>query len=309
MNNLKLVIVSFMLVYMAQDMSAQSKGVDVIQLENSDGPDAWKVFTEVPRKNGDFHVLGVKVPSMELYFPSEKVENMTCILICPGGGYRISSFTKEGRKVAQKLNEIGIVAAVLRYRLPSEITNKKAPWIPLQDAQLAIQYLKQHAAELNLNPNSVGVMGFSAGGHLAASVSNLFMYPQREDLKTELIRPDFSVLIYPVITMDQSFTHMGSRKNLLGDEPSPENVALFSIEKQVTKETPPAFLLHSKDDTTVPIKNSRTYRDACVVNEVSAVLYELNSGGHGFGLGTENSGEWFSFLADWLGTTVKNSGK
>lgn len=277
----------------------------VIQLMAGDSPDDYKVFVSETGSDLNVRVSGVKVPSIELYIPSGK-KNMPCVMICPGGGYRILSYLKEGQLLAEEFNKIGIAAAVLRYRLPAEKAEKKAPWMPLIDAQLGLQYLNTHAKELGLNKDKIGIMGFSAGGHLAASASTLFKQAQQADMVVDDIRPDFSILIYPVITMKEDFTHKGSKSNLLGGNPSPENIDLFSLEQQVTKRTPPTFLLHAVDDGGVPIENSRQYRDACVAAKVQVVLYELKAGGHGFGLGTSKSGEWFHFLSQWLDTTVSN---
>ncbi len=292
-------IVLVMIFTVSMNVLSQSQ-FETIQLMKGDSPEDYKLFKEELRTDKNIQVTEVKVPSLELFIPKNGKKNMPCVMICPGGAYRILSFLKEGRLLAEEFNKIGVAAAVLRYRLPAESTYKASPWIPLEDAQLGLQYLEQHAKMLGLNKDKIGVMGFSAGGHLAASASTLFKYPQQEGMQINEIRPDFSILIYPVITMKNDFTHQGSKNNLLGTNPSQDNVDFFTLENQVSKQTPPTFLLHAKDDGAVPIENSRNYRDACVANDVPVVLYELNAGGHGFGLGRDQSGEWFHFLAQWM---------
>lgn len=297
-NSILLMSIAFSLNVFSQSQAS------IVQLMKGDSPEDYTIFKETPRPNNDIHVSGVKVPAMELYIPEGGKKNMACVLICPGGGYRILSFIKEGRLLAAEFNKIGIAAAVLRYRLPAETEVKSEPWMPLVDAQLGLQYLNQNAGSLGLNKQKIGIMGFSAGGHLAASASTLFRFPQQNGMIINEIRPDFSILVYPVITMNNDFTHQGSKNNLLGANPLEKDVKLFTLEKQVTKNTPPTFLIHAKDDTVVPIENSRRYRDACVENNVNAVLYELNAGGHGFGLGRPESGKWFQFLSEWLLRTL-----
>lgn len=204
--------------------------------------------------------------------------NGTAIVICPGGGYGGLVTGGEGHGIAKWLNGHGITGVVLEYRLP-----KGRSMVPLLDAQRAIRTVRANAKQWLVNPKRVGIMGFSAGGHLASTAGTHFDAgdPTADTAVAQAsCRPDFMVLVYPVITMDAK-THQGSKRKLLGNDPSPELLALFSNEKQVTKQTPPAFLAHAKDDKPVPIENSRVFHAALVKHQVPTKLLELPSGGHG----------------------------
>jgi acetyl esterase/lipase len=202
------------------------------------------------------------------------------------------------------LNGFGVTAFVLSYRLPADAIMAEKSIGPLQDAQEAIRRVRRNAAMWHIDPHRIGIMGFSAGGHLAASASTRFaerVYPPTD---TTSARPDFSILIYPVISMEASMTHGGSRQNLLGANPSAETVRLFSCDERVTADTPPAFLAHSADDGSVPVKNSTKYMEALVRHNVPCELHVYERGGHGYGLGkgkgTETS--WPEACARWLRT-------
>jgi len=192
--------------------------------------------------------------------------NGTVVVICPGGGYGGLVIKPEGHGIAEWFNGHGITGVVLQYRLP-----KGRSMVPLLDARRAIQLARSKAAEWGCDPGKVGVMGFSAGGHLAATAATYF---------DKASRPDFAILVYPVITMGES-THGGSRKKLLGDDPSPEQIRRFSNELQVSADTPPTYLTHALDDSVVPIANSRMFAEAMKVHKVPCGLLELPSGGHG----------------------------
>ncbi len=195
-----------------------------------------------------------------------KKPNGTAIVICPGGGYGVLVKGPEGHGIAKWLNKHGITGVVLEYRLP-----RGRPYVPLLDAQQAIRTVRQNAEKWKINPKRVGIMGFSAGGHLASTAGTHF---------TKETRPDFMILVYPVITMGAT-THLGSRRNLLGRNPSEELMNLFSNEKQVTKETPPTFLAHAKDDRPVPPSNSKAFYDALQEKKIPSEYLELPRGGHG----------------------------
>jgi acetyl esterase/lipase len=204
--------------------------------------------------------------------------NGAAIVICPGGGYGGLVTEAEGHGIAAWLNRHGITGVVLEYRLPAG-----RPWVPLLDAQRAIRATRAHASEWGLAPACIGIMGFSAGGHLASTAGTHFQEgdPQAQDLVERVsCRPDFVLLVYPVITMGD-LTHAGSRTNLLGKEPTPELVELFSNEKQVTDRTPPTFLAHARDDQPVPPDNSRAFYAALQAHKVPCEYLELPSGGHG----------------------------
>jgi len=204
--------------------------------------------------------------------------NGTAAVICPGGGYGGLVTGGEGHGIAAWLNRHGITGVVLEYRLP-----KGRSFVPLLDAQRAIRHVRSHATDWGVDPTKIGIIGFSAGGHLASTAATHFDDgdPKSQDAVAKAgCRPDFTILIYPVVTMGEK-THGGSKKNLLGAAPTAEMVELFSNEKQVTAKTPPAFLAHAKDDRVVVPENSRAFHDALLTHKVPAKYLELPSGGHG----------------------------
>lgn len=204
--------------------------------------------------------------------------NGTAVVICPGGGYGGLVTGGEGHGIAKWLNGFGITGIVLEYRLPAGRT-----YVPLLDAQRAIRTARHHASDWKLDPQRIGIIGFSAGGHLASTAGTHFDAGDKSasDPVTQVsCRPDFMILVYPVITMG-TVTHGGSRSNLLGKSPTPELVDLFSNEKQVTEKTPPTFLAHAIDDKPVPPENSRMFYAALQAHKVPSKYLELPSGGHG----------------------------
>ncbi len=204
--------------------------------------------------------------------------NGTAVVICPGGGYGTLVTGGEGHGIAQWLNRHGITGVVLEYRLPAG-----RPYVPLLDAQRAIRTIRANAEDWGVEPTRVGIMGFSAGGHLASTAGTHFDEGDAaaiDPVNRLSSRPDFMILVYPVILMDES-THRGSRNNLLGATPDAELIQRFSNEKQVTARTPPTFLAHAVDDKPVPIEHSRAFHKALQAHKVPSTLLELPSGGHG----------------------------
>jgi acetyl esterase/lipase len=204
--------------------------------------------------------------------------NGTAIVICPGGGYRIQVVGPEGHGIAAWLNRHGITGAVLEYRLPAGRAR-----VPLLDAQRALRTVRANAKKWDLDPLRIGIMGFSAGGHLASTAGTHFDGGQADaadPVERVSCRPDFMILVYPVITMGDK-GHAGSRDNLLGKNPDAQLLKLYSNEKQVTPNTPPAFLAHARDDKPVPPENSRMFHEALRTNKVASRYFELPSGGHG----------------------------
>lgn len=243
----------------------------------------------------------VTTPTLTVFLPKESKPNQTAVIIFPGGGYMHLAIDKEGTKVAEWFNSIGIVAFVLKYRLPSDLIMKDKTIGPLQDAQESIRYVRQNASKWNIDPNKVGVMGFSAGGHLASTLSTHYDAKVYETASAVSARPDFSLLIYPVISMQNDITHKGSQTNLLGQNPSPELIDSFSNEKRVTAQTPPTFLIHATDDGVVLPENSINYYLALKKNKVTAELHLYENGGHGFGLGIGDTNKyWTRQCEDWL---------
>ena len=226
-------------------------------------------------------------PAITVYLPGRP--NGKAIIMCPGGGYGWEAMDHEGHAMAQWFNAQGIAYVVLKYRLPHG--NHE---IPLSDAEQAVRLVRNHASEWGVNPSKIGIRGASAGGHLAATLAT--HYSGNET------RPDFQVLFYPVITMDPSYTHGGSRENLLGKNPSKELQDKYSNELQVSSSTPKAFIMLSSDDTAVPVANGVNYYMALLKNNGSASLHAYPTGGHGWGYGDGflYKSQWMEELEKWL---------
>ncbi len=240
-------------------------------------------------------------PKIAVYTPPVGKANATSVIIFPGGGYSIVAAGHEGEAVAIQLNALGITAFVVTYRIPEDSTMVNKEIGPLQDAQRAIQWVREHAVKYHLRLDRVGILGFSAGGHLAATAATHFKKAYIENKKKTNLRPDFMILGYPVISFTDSIGHMGSRNRLLGEHPSVEKIIDYSNEKQVTKETPPTFLMHAKDDDVVKVQNSILFYEALQKNKVNAEMYLYEKGGHGFGLNNPTSEvKWLSKVADWM---------
>jgi len=235
----------------------------------------------------------VQVPQLEVYLPNKKGATGQAVIICPGGGYSILAYDWEGTDIAKLFNAHGIAAFVLKYRLPDSLSSSAPDQVPLMDAKQAMHIVRSRAGEWNINPNKIGIMGFSAGGHLASTLSTHF---------EESTRPNFSILIYPVISMDKHIAHMGSRNNLIGKNPTDEMIKLYSNELQITSKTPPTFIVHATDDNAVPVENSLNYYQGLKKNGVSAEMHIFPTGGHGFalGLGKGSLEKWPSLLFDWM---------
>lgn len=255
--------------------------------------------------NGIQWIENVQEPTLEVFLPAKRNATGKAVVICPGGGYAGLAYDWEGIEIAKWLNAKGIVGLVLKNRLPDADSFPLSTTAPLQDVQRAIRLARQHAEEWHISSDKVGVMGFSAGGHLASTLSthydkNYQSIPSAID--TISARPDFSILIYPVITMNPNYTHGGSRKNLIGSNPSEELVSLYSNELQVNGQTPPTFLVHSTDDKAVPVKNSLLFYEALEKAGVPAEMHIYPSGGHGFALGINGGHEqtWIHRLEEWL---------
>ncbi len=243
----------------------------------------------------------VSIPTLSIFFTKEIKQNQTAVIILPGGGYSHLAIDKEGTKVAEWLNSLGIVAFVLKYRLPSDLimTNKTVG--PLQDAQEAMRIVHLNAAKWNIDPNKIGIMGFSAGGHLASTLATHYDERVYETSSKISARPDFSLLIYPVVSMENDITHKGSQTSLLGSNPSAVLIDSFSNEKKVTAQTPTAFIVHATDDNAVLPENSINYYLALKKNGVTSELHLYEKGGHGFGLGVKDTSKfWTRDCEEWL---------
>lgn len=243
----------------------------------------------------------VTIPTLSVFLPNTQKPNQTAVIIFPGGGYSHLAIDKEGTKVAKWLTTLGISAFVLKYRLPSDQIMKNKNIGPLQDAQEAVRYVRENATKWNIDPNKIGTIGFSAGGHLASTLATHYNDKVYANSSTVSARPDFSLLIYPVISMQNEITHKGSQINLLGNNPSQQLIDSFSNEQKVTAQTPPTFLVHATDDTAVIPENSINYYLALKKNGVNCELHLYENGGHGFGLGVEKTSKyWTKDCEEWL---------
>jgi acetyl esterase/lipase len=239
-------------------------------------------------------------PTLTVYRPPAGKANGEAIVVCPGGGYGIVALDHEGTFVAKRLTELGITAFVLKYRIPDDQSMINKEIGPLQDAQRAIQFARENARRYRIKSNRIGIMGFSAGGHLASTAGTHFTKSYIPNKKKTSLRPDFLVLVYPVITFTDSIGHKGSMNNLLGNDAPGEKRMFFSNELQVTPETPPSFLVHAKDDP-VDYRNSVLFSDALEKNHVKHELYLYEKGGHGFGLNNKTSEvKWIDLVAKWI---------
>lgn len=264
-------------------------------------PDGIPNSKDVPNEeytNKDSTVIfKVSHPTLTLFRPENP--NGTAIVVCPGGGYHDLVIGWEGYQVARILNSRGITAVVLKYRLPSDVTMKDKSIGPLQDAQQAVLQVRRHAAAWGIDTGRVGIMGFSAGGHLASTEGTHFSTPLVPDAEDISVRPDFMILVYPVISMELGVTHMGSRVNLLGKSPTQTQVKRFSNDEQVTPGTPPAFIIQAEDDSTVSVENSLRFFSAMLRNKVPASLHIYPRGGHGFGKYPPRD-HWMNDLFFWM---------
>lgn len=249
-------------------------------------------------------LFNVSVPTLTMYLPAQDPGKRTAVIICPGGGYGSLVIQKEGYDIAKYFADHGIAAFVLKYRLPSDSTMIDKSIGPLQDVQTAIKLVKEHSAQWHIDTTFVGVMGFSAGGHLAATASTWFDKPVVKGGKISL-RPAFSILIYPVISMTDSLMHKGSRDNLLGTHPSKEKIEQFSNELLVTDKTPPALIMYAADDSLVPIGNSIAYATVVQQNNIAMCIDRYPNGGHGFVLNL-NKDLWLMECIKWI-DKIKNN--
>lgn len=252
--------------------------------------------------DGITRVKDVTQPALIVY-PAKKKTTDATVIICPGGGYGILAIDHEGYDIAKWFNARGMTVFVLKYRLPQEDLFDNDEIRPLQDAQQAIRIVRKNAAKYGVAADKIGIMGFSAGGHLASSASTLFNTQVGEVTDPSVsVRPDFSLLIYPVISFGDRFTHVGSRDNLIGKNPPVDKIELYSTDKQVTKDTPPTFLISTTDDGVQP-ENSIAYFLACKKNKVPVEMHIYEKGGHGYGLKKKGRGPvetWANRMEDWL---------
>ncbi|MGY3053231.1 acetyl esterase/lipase [Pedobacter sp. UYEF25] len=254
-----------------------------------------------PRNGLDTFISETSVPTLRIYLPTAGTETGTAVIICPGGGYSGVAVVKEGYKVAEEFQKMGVAAFVLKYRMPSDETMLDKTIGPIQDAQRAIQMVKSNAKMWKIDTASVGIIGFSAGGHLAAFIGTHFQHDYIQNKERISLRPAFMVLGYPVISFTDSLTHMGSRNNLIGKNPSAEKIKEYSNELNVTTATPPAFIVQAGDDGAVKVENSIAFYQALHKNGVEAELLLYPKGGHGFGLNNATTtSKWINECHKWM---------
>jgi len=243
-------------------------------------------------------------PSLTIYLPPKDKANGTAVVICPGGGYGHLAMDHEGHQIARWLNSLGVAGFILKYRHRNSGAGYGHP-APLQDAQRAVSTVRSRAKEWNVNPDRIGILGFSAGGHLASTAGTHF-HTGKPDAKDPIdrlsCRPDFMVLIYPVISLIEWCAHSGSRRNLLGDNPDEKLVEYLSNERQVTPQTPPTFLIHTYEDRGVPAENSIYFYLALRKAKVPAEMHLYQKGPHGFGLGRNHGAvsSWPKRCEEWM---------
>ncbi|MEO8353506.1 MAG: alpha/beta hydrolase [Chthoniobacteraceae bacterium] len=239
-------------------------------------------------------IENIQVPTVTVYRPAKPAPHGAALVVCPGGGYATEVIDREGHAIARYFAAQGLIVAVLKYRLPSPETFANGLPASQEDALEAVRFMRRHADQWQINTKRIGIMGFSAGGHLAGSTAML-------GDAADGSRPDFAVLMYPVIVMDGEYVHLGSRNRLIGPDPSPERIAEFSLEKRARPGLPPFFLCHAKNDKAVPLPNSELLADALRKAGVPVELLVVANGGHGFALGRdEESARWKESFLKWL---------
>jgi len=295
----KRILLAFILV----GFNAVAKSQTVIPLypdsipNSRPGPDEEK--SEI--RNGVLIISKISRPALTLFLPPKGKANGTAVIICPGGGYWVEAAGHEGADVARKFNEWGIAVLLLKYRIPDDQTMVNKEIGPLQDAQQAIKTTREHAGEWNIHPSRIGIMGFSAGGHLASTAGTHFEQAVISNSRHTSLRPDFMLLIYPVISFQDGVGHNGSRDQLIGKNPSQDKKDLYSNELQVTDRTPPAFLVQASDDDVVKPDNSILFYQALLKHKVPAEMHLYQISGHGFGMHLKNSREeWMDRCRNWL---------
>jgi acetyl esterase/lipase len=290
---------------------AAAEPVTILPLWNGTPPNHHDSgLVEQTAEDGFIRISKVQTPTIEIRLPSKASATGAAVVICPGGGYGILAYDWEGTDIAGWLNGNGIAAIIVKYRLPEDASNEK-PWLsPLLDVKRAMRLTRQHAEKWNIKTDRVGVMGFSAGGHLASTLGTHFDAGNPTDpdpIEGLSSRPDFMILMYPVITMEEATTHAGSRKNLLGENPLPEMIRQYSNELQVSPETPPTFIVHSSDDAAVPVQNSLRFYEALLANGVESEMHLFPYGGHGYSLavGRGRLQGWSDLCLAWINDFAK----
>jgi acetyl esterase/lipase len=289
MNNSGRLIILLLIALLFAPVKAQK----IIELNNENNLNSE--FDSTTTENPGGLIKKVISPTLEMYLPTASDSLCPAVIICPGGGYSVIVYDGEGISTAKKMAANGIAAFVLKYRLPGSSTydNKN---LPLKDAQQAIKVVRENASKWNISPNRIGIMGFSAGGHLASTLATHY-HPLIDNRKNTSLRPDFQILVYPVISMQDSLTHLGSRNQLLGKNPNTEDINNFSSELQVDDNTPPAYITHATDDNVVDVDNSIFYFEQLRHHKVPVEMHIYQKGNHGFIFKHET---WTAPLFQWM---------
>jgi acetyl esterase/lipase len=278
-----------------------SSFAQVVPLYPAEVPNAKHVPDEerLEKWNGIDIVKNITVPTLSVYLADSTIANGTAVIICPGGGYSVNAITHEGVEVAKALNEMGVSAFVVKYRIPNDAAMSNREIVPLQDVQQAIKTVRENASLYRVNPARIGVMGFSAGGHLASTAGTHF---DRKQVETSVsLRPDFLILVYPVISFSDSVCHRGSRDQLIGKTPTKAMIDLYSNHLRVNKNTPPTFLVHATDDGAVKVENSLLFYQNLVKFRVPAEIHVYQKGGHGFGMNNPTTTDkWMDRCRNWM---------
>ena len=272
------------------------------QSDKKDQPQKVALWPET--QPGDLEKNPKDHATLTIYLPPADKASGAAVVICPGGGYGGLAMDHEGHQVARWLNSFGVAGIILQYR----VAPHRHPE-PMQDAQRAVRYVRAHAKDWKVDPNTVGILGFSAGGHLASTAATHFDKGDanaKDPVDRLSCRPDFAVLVYPVITLVPPNAHIGSRNNLLGKNPDMKLVESLCNEKQVTADTPPTFLTHTREDKAVPAENSVLFYEACQKNKVPAEIHLFDKGNHGLGLAQNRKdlefSQWPGLCEKWLRT-------
>lgn len=275
---------------------------ETIYLQINEEPDRIECADEerfILQGKSDTMLFKVSTPTLSVFLPENRDSIGSSVIIFPGGGYQSLLITHEGYNIARHFNKLGIPAFVVKYRLPDDRISTNKSTLPFRDAQQAIKIVREHAQEWNIDPDKIGVMGFSAGGHLASTIGTHSTTSWIDnDAKTSLV-PNFMILINPVISFTDSIGHIGSRRFLLGNEPTEGQISFFSNEYHVTQNTPPTFLVHTTNDEVVSVKNSLYFYNQLIYNQVPTEMHLYSKGEHGL-LTAPPFEEWFGRCMYWL---------
>jgi acetyl esterase/lipase len=291
MKTIKSVVVLLLL------LSLPAEAQEIIDLYRGAIPNSKQSNVKEEERSGMFS--GVTKPTLEAFLPEKGRSTGAAVVICPGGGYAVVVYQGEGVRTAKEFAKNGIAAFVLKYRLPSDSTMIDKTIGPLQDAQQAMTIVRERAAEWGIDEHKVGIMGFSAGGHLASTEATHYDHAVIENGKRTNLRPDFQILVYPVVSMQDSLTHLGSRDNLLGKHPSKQEIDEYSNELRVTGQTPPAYIIQAADDKVVDVDNSIAYYEQLRHHNVFVEMHLYPKGNHGFVFFMPVD-EWMTPIITWV---------